>query len=143
MKTLKYLTVALLACLLAGCCACRKYQKKEGRPLVGTSWKMIQQEGRGVRSADGYTLRFEADGRFGGIGDCNRIMGQYNASPDGKITIRPAGSTRMACPDQAGENRYIEMLRGTTVYQLDGPMLYLFDNGELKAVFQAQDEKEK
>lgn len=142
MKTVKCLTVMLLACLMAGCCACRKYQKKEGRPLVGTTWKMIQQEGRGVLAEDGYTLRFEADGRFSGMGNCNRLMGSYDATPEGKITILPAGTTRMACPDPAGENRYIDMLRDATVYQLDGPMLYLFENGELKAVFEARDGKQ-
>mgnify|MGYP000004786835 FL=1 len=44
----------------------------------------------------------------------------------------------MACPDMDQERDYTEALEATTHYDMDGPMLLLLANGELRAVFQAQ-----
>lgn len=44
----------------------------------------------------------------------------------------------MTCPDMDRERDYAEALEATTHYDMDGPMLLLLSNGELRAVFQAQ-----
>ena len=50
----------------------------------------------------------------------------------------PIASTMMACPGMERENAFARALEATTHYDMDGPMLLLLSNGELKAVFQAK-----
>ena len=52
-------------------------------------------------------------------------------------------STMMACPDMKTEREFTEALEATTHYDMDGPMLLLLSNGELRAVFQAKPETER
>lgn len=49
----------------------------------------------------------------------------------------------MACPDMKTEREFTEALEATTHYDMDGPMLLLLSNGELRAVFQAKPETER
>ena len=129
----------IAATLLSGCCACRSYQRRTQKPLEGTLWQLVQWEGRTVAAeGDGFTVVFSADGRISGRGSCNRIMGSYKADAKGALEISKLGATRMACPDPARENAFIEMLEGTTHYEMDGPMLLLLRDGELHAVMQAK-----
>ena len=44
----------------------------------------------------------------------------------------------MACPGMEREHAFAQALEATTHYDMDGPMLLLLSNGELKAVFQAK-----
>lgn len=45
-----------------------------------------------------YTITFADDGTYQGMADCNSIRGAYTL--DGSsITISPAATTRMACPE--------------------------------------------
>lgn len=141
MKTLaKIAAVAALAALLTGCCACRSYQKKTRRPLVGTEWQLIQLDGRTVTpEADKFLLTLNpAEGRISGVGACNRLMGTYKEGEKGALTFGPIASTRMACPGLDQEQKFMQAIQSTTHYDMDGPMLLLFTNGELHAVFQAK-----
>lgn len=137
---LKIAAVAALAALVAGCCNCRSYQKKTRRPLVGTEWQLVQLDGKPVKPEEGkFTLTLLAEGnRFAGIGACNRLMGKYEATEKGALKIGPVASTMMACPGMEQEDAYTKMLEATTHYDMDGPMLLLLSDGELKAVFQAK-----
>lgn len=137
---LKIAAVAALAALVAGCCNCRSYQKKTRRPLVGTEWQLVQLDGKPVKPEEGkFTLTLLAEGnRFAGVGACNRLMGKYEATEKGALKIGPVASTMMACPGMEQENAYTKMLEATTHYDMDGPMLLLLSDGELKAVFQAK-----
>ena len=47
-------------------------------------------------------------------------------------------STMMACPGMEQEDAFTKALEATTHYDMDGPMLLLLGDGELKAVFQAK-----
>lgn len=137
---LKIAAVAALAALVAGCCNCRSYQKKTRRPLVGTEWQLVQLDGKPVKPEEGkFTLTLLAEGnRFAGIGACNRLMGKYEATEKGALKIGPVASTMMACPGMEQEDAYTKMLEAITHYDMDGPMLLLLSDGELKAVFQAK-----
>lgn len=137
---LKIAAVAALAALVAGCCNCRSYQKKTRRPLVGTEWQLVQLDGKPVKPEEGkFTLTLLAEGnRFAGVGACNRLMGKYEATEKGALKIGPVASTMMACPGMEQEDAYTKMLEATTHYDMDGPMLLLLSDGELKAVFQAK-----
>lgn len=137
---LKIAAVAALAALVAGCCNCRSYQKKTRRPLVGTEWQLVQLDGKPVKPEEGkFTLTLLAEGnRFAGVGACNRLMGKYEATEKGALKIGPVASTMMACPRMEQEDAYTKMLEAITHYDMDGPMLLLLSDGELKAVFQAK-----
>lgn len=141
MKILPKLALAAAAALLcASCCPCRSYQKKTRRPLEGTEWQLIQLGGKSVRPEEGtFSLRFDAEKQTAsGVGACNRFSGRYTAGERRALRIGPLASTMMACPDMDQERDYTEGLEATTHYDMDGPMLLLLANGELRAVFQAQ-----
>ena len=53
------------------------------------------------------------------------------------MMISDIGMTRMLCPNDDQERRFIEILASTTDFKMDGPMLMLISDGELRAVFQA------
>lgn len=141
-KILNYISVAVIACVFVGCCACRSYQKRTRRPLVGTEWQLIQLNGRDIPSdsdSERFTVRFAEDGTFSGVGSCNRLMGAYETKGDRMLKIGPVASTLMACPsDSDTETALASALESADHYDMDGPMLLLVSNGELHAVFQAK-----
>ena len=137
---LRIAVIAAVAALAAGCCKCRSYQKKNRRPLIGTEWQLIQLDGRAVKPEEGkFTVTLLAEGnRLTGVGACNRLTGAYKT--DGKRTLKvgPLAATMMACPGMEQEDAFTKALEATTHYDMDGPMLLLLGDGELKAVFQAK-----
>lgn len=136
---LRIAVLAATASLAAGCCNCRSYQKKTRRPLAGTEWQLVQLEGRSVEAKPGaYTLILDAaDGHVSGTGACNRLMGSYATGERRALKIGPLATTKMACPDLDQEQQFLRALESTTHYDMDGPMLLLLSDGELRAVFQA------
>lgn len=129
--------VALVA-LLAGCCRCRAYQKRTRRPLAGTEWQLVQLDGRNLRAAAGeYVVVLDPSGRLSGRGGCNRLSGSWKEGERRALTVGRVASTRMACPDGAREQAFVAALESATHYDMDGPMLLLLSDGELRAVFQA------
>ena len=44
----------------------------------------------------------------------------------------------MACPGMDEEEAFTKMLESVTHYDMDGPMLLLLSDGELRAVFHAR-----
>lgn len=139
MKNLLRMTVAAaLVLLMAGCCHCRSYQRKTRRPLVGTEWQLIQLGGETIRPVEGsFAMTLSAEGQLSGVGSANRITGPYQSDERRSLKIGPLASTRMACPDPKHEAAFIEALESATHYDMDGPMLLILSNGELRAVFQA------
>lgn len=145
---------AALAAVVVGCCNCRALRKSQ-RPLVGTDWRLVQLGGRTVKAdasdPERFTMRFEeaerqadagTDGnRVYGTGACNRFFGTFRLGEKRALTIGDMGSTRMMCPDIETESAFFEALLSVTHYDMDGPMLMLFSNGELSAIFQARGEK--
>ena len=135
---LRIAVVAVTGALIAGCCNCRAYQKKARRPLAGTEWQLIQLGGETVRPEKGtFTLTLLAD-RLTAVGACNRLSGIYKTDDKRTLKLGPIASTMMACPGMEREHAFAQALEATTHYDMDGPMLLLLSNGELKAVFQAK-----
>ena len=137
---LRIAVVAGLAALMAGCCHCRSYQKKTRRPLVGTEWQLIQLDGETIQPREGcFTVTLSAEnGQLSGVGACNRLSGTYRSDEKRSLRIGPLAATRMACPDLKREQAFIEALESATHYDMDGPMLLILSDGELRAVFQAK-----
>ena len=127
---LRIAVVAVAGTLIAGCCNCRAYQKKARRPLVGTEWQLIQLGGETIRPEKGtFTLTLLAEG--------NRLSGVYKTDDKRTLKMGPIASTMMACPGMEREHAFAQALEATTHYDMDGPMLLLLSDGELRAVFQA------
>ena len=137
---LKIAVIAAVAALAAGCCKCRSYQKKTRRPLVGTEWQLIQLDGRAVKPQEGkFNLTFLAEeNRFAGVGACNRLMGKYETTDKGALRMGAFGSSMLGCAGLEEEDGFWKALEATSHYDMDGPMLLLLSDGELKAVFQAK-----
>ena len=137
---LKIAIVAVAAAFMAGCCNCRSSPKKTRRPLAGTEWQLIQLGGKAVKPEEGkFTVTLLAEGnRLTGVGACNRLMGKYETTDKGALRIGPIASTMMACPGMEQEDAFTKALEATTHYDMDGPMLLLLGDAELKAVFQAK-----
>lgn len=137
---IRIVTVLLLAGVIVACCNCRSTQRKTQRPLVGTEWQLIQLGGTTLQPVEGkYTLQLlDEEQRVAAVGDCNRITATYAVGEKRSLRIENPASTRMMCPDAATEAKFIEALAATTQYDMDGPMLLLFDDGTLLAVFQAK-----
>ncbi len=136
----RFALLAAVVAMAAGCCKCRSYQKKTNRPLAGTEWQLIQLGGMAVQPVEGkFSITFDAaDKRITGVGACNRLSGTYQSTDKRALTISPLISTRMACPDIDTEGKFFKALESATHYDMDGPMLLILGDGELKAVFQAK-----
>jgi len=139
MKTPKILLLILVTALMTGCCACRSYQKRTRRPLTGAAWQLVQLYGRSIQPEEGkFLLTFSAEeGRLAGVGACNRIAGKFTTDESRALKLGPILSTRMACPGLEQEQQFIRALESATHYDMDGPMMLLFSDGEIRAVFQA------
>lgn len=134
------LSIAALVAVLVGCCNCRAVQKKNQKPLEGTEWQLVQLGGESIQPVEGkYTIQFFAEeNRFAGVGECNHLTATYSTNEKRDLVLENAGMTRMMCPNQEAEDRFIEMLNKVTRYDMDGQMMMLFAENDLLAVFQAK-----
>ena len=131
------LVVAVVAVAMVGCCACRK--GKNNKPLTGTEWQLERMMGQEVDiDADQFVFVFSNDGRFSGVGACNRMMGDYSITDKGAIKFGALAGTRMMCPKAHLEAEFIKIISQATHYEIDGDLLLILSNGELQAVFRAK-----
>ncbi len=108
----------------------------DNAPLAGTYWKATQLLGDAVAApgSEGAPrqqahLRFDAaEGRVGGTGGCNRMIGGYKTEGD-SIEFTRMASTMMACPDggMEGDRRLASALEAARRWLVAGPVLELFD----------------
>ena len=131
------LVVAVVAVAMVGCCACRK--GKNNKPLTGTEWQLERMMGQEVDiDADQFVFVFSNDGRFSGVGACNRMMGDYFITDKGAIKFGALAGTRMMCPKAHLEAEFTKIISQATHYEIDGDLLLILSNGELQAVFRAK-----
>ena len=131
------LTILIAALFIAGCCDCRKRSKLE-KPLVGTTWQLVQIMGQETNSeGDSYTILFHNNGTATGAGDCNRFTATYAITPSRALTLSNLGSTRRYCENHVAEGAYYDMLEGVTHYEMDGDNMLLLSNGTLVAIMHA------
>ncbi len=103
--------------------------------LPGSAWTLVafgdKTSPRPVVGAQPVTLEFRADGSAGGSAGCNRYTTSYTVTGD-KLTIKPIGLTRMACPDSTvmeQETRYTQALEKAEQYALSANGLEILANG--------------
>ena len=131
------ITLLISALMVVGCCDCRKRSKLE-KPLVGTTWQLVQIMGKEVKSeGDSYTILFHNNGTATGAGDCNRFTLTYTVDKSRALDIANLGSTRRYCENHVAEGAYYDMLEGVTHYEMDGDNMLLLSNGTLVAIMHA------
>ncbi len=82
-------------------------------------------------------LTFDDDGKVKGHGSCNSLNGSYQRN-DQQLALSDLATTRKACPTSAIESRYLDALKASDHFRIDGELLTLFDkDDEAVASFQA------
>ena len=131
----KLFLIFFAAVAMASCCNCYKGTLRSQTPITGEPWRLVQMDGRAFsieQGDDGFTLSFGDDGRMTGKGSCNRLSGGFkNDNSNGTLSFGGVVATRMMCPDQSSENRFVKLLGAVDAYTIDGQMLMLFTNGEM------------
>ena len=131
------LTILIAALFIAGCCDCRKRSKLE-KPLVGTTWQLVQIMAHDVTpDGDSYTLLFRSNGTATGKGDCNVFTAIYRMTSSRELSISDIGSTRRLCPNQEAENAFFDLLETVTHYEMDADIMLLLSNGTLVGMMKA------
>jgi heat shock protein HslJ len=121
-----------------------RYQlSKTSVTLANTYWRLQEIEGQAIapeatNRREAFLKLDESTMRFSGNGGCNNLMGTYEPEGENRISFSDAASTRMACPDDSIENKFINALSSATHYSLENNELQLLDEQQnILAVFQA------
>lgn len=126
--------------MLGSCCGCGK-GKSLNHSLVSDTWKLVELNNGEKLTAtndDSYTITFDAtEGRVFGRGDCNRYFGQYKEVETRRLEFSGMGSTRMMCPNQQDEDKFMQIINQADSYTLDGDNLMLQNDGKVIAIFEA------
>lgn len=109
-------------------------------------WRLIQLEGK-LQEQSPVWLEFDTVAhRISGNGGCNKIAGRYAVAGE-KITFSEVISTRMACIDQAGNEREAAVLKllSDRIYTFDvaDQALNLYDSSKIIMMFGAQNKDEQ
>lgn len=107
--------------------------------LDGTDWRLKSLGGSAPPVNSKAALLFDAKGmRVSGSSGCNRLMGSYKLDGD-SLHFEPAALTRMACPEPVMklEHAFLEALRATTRYRIEGRNLHLLEGNRTLATFEA------
>jgi len=76
--------------------------------------------------------------RFSGSGGCNNIFGSVDLMKENSIKFSPVGSTKMACPGEMYETKFIAMLSGVTNWSIQNASLILWNGKNIVARFEGQ-----
>jgi heat shock protein HslJ len=125
--------IALAAVLLAAGCTAAAPPAPTGvalNVLEGTAWQAAEIEGTGVLDRAPSTIVFDAGQKIAGRAGCNRYFGSFEQSGDA-VTIKPTGSTRMACaPDVMDqEGKFLSALEAVKTARRESDKLLLLDGG--------------
>lgn len=104
-------------------------------------WTLVEIMGVPVQtsgSAQDAHLIFDADDhQVTGSGGCNSIFGSYEIGKKNTLKFGEIGATRMACPNTAFENKFLETLKSVRYFQQSGGQL-LLKNGEKDIILKLQ-----
>ncbi len=154
MKSLKWVFIIALAAVVTSCGAsrtttsqckecgeCVNGGESEAVKLEGSQWKLLSLNGEALGEgvaldADSFSLTFAAEGLLGGVGACNRIIGQYEVLDSERIEIEVSGVTMMFCPNLEVESAYVEALKSVTRFQFKGGQLSLYNGDKALLTFE-------
>jgi heat shock protein HslJ len=106
--------------------------------LGGTNWVLSTLNGQLPLPGSTVTLQFGDDNSATGTDGCNRFTTTYTASRS-TISIEPAASTMMACPEAVSNQAtaFMAALGAANRYQLRSGQLILLDGNRVLATFVA------
>lgn len=93
----------------------------------------VQQSGG---SRDAFIEFFPAEKKFTGNGGCNRINGNYAIEKRSEIRLTEISSTKMACPDLAFENTFLETLGKVNRFEISDNNMLLKDDNKVLLILQ-------
>lgn len=137
---LKIAIVAVAAAFMAGCCNCRSIPEKDPPPAGGHRVAADPARRQGGQTRGGQIHRHAArrrqppDGRRGLQPPDGRLQDRWETHAED----RASGRDDDGLPGMDEEEAFTKMLESVTHYDMDGPMLLLLSDGELRAVFQAR-----
>jgi heat shock protein HslJ len=95
-------------------------------------WTVVELLGVPVQTSNSYQdahLIFNTmDKMVNGSGSCNRIHGPYEMGKKNRLKFGNLASTRMACQNQAFENKFLETLERVEYYEVSEGELWLKDS---------------
>jgi heat shock protein HslJ len=109
----------------------------DGTPVpakgVPMAWTLNSVDGEQVTYK--VTLDNSTDGRIAGRAPCNTYFGRFDVA-DGKVTVGPIASTRMACAEMASETAYLQMLQAVDQIEQSPGQLVLSGAGHTLSFIQ-------
>ena len=112
--------------------------------LVNTYWKLTELGGAPAavlpEKREAHFILTAEGTRIAGTGGCNRLIGTYESGPDSALKLKVGGMTMMACeePLMTQERKFIEALKASTSYRIDGEKLELRQGDQVLARFESR-----
>ncbi len=112
----------------------RIMDQKPSAELVGGEWFIEAIDGQGVLENSPASFTFAADGKLSGDGSCNNMMGTYEKSDDGKLSLKLGGTTKMMCPEELmkQDKSLMDIFEKVSGYSIDdaGVLTLTTDDGK-------------
>lgn len=134
---MRHVVLMSMALLIVGCVTTSKQSATDRNiapeAVLGPVWQWqgtdTAKDACTVPTPERYTLQFLPEGRVQARFDCNRGGGTYAMSA-GELSFGPLISTRMACPPDSMDARYMKDLGQTTGYYVQDGVLHLLLSGD-------------
>ena len=133
---MKPIRLPLLALLMFCTLTANKCSKADGTPmdpmtaLAGSRWNLQTLAGRAFQLPEGVEnpyITLGTDGALSGFNGCNSLMGTMKVDA-GSLSFPGLGSTKKFCDNaKATESGFMNALRATNSFTLDGDVLTLLD----------------
>ena len=108
--------------------------------MLDKAWTLSTLNGKPIEMPDGAKtpwLKVAGD-QLSGFGGCNNLMGSFTLEGD-RIGFPGLGSTKMFCENTSAiERSFMDALRSTDGYKLDGNLLKLMKGSAEVATMKAQ-----
>ena len=140
---MRILSMVLLGMMIVGCAAAGglpdgNTRSTDPQYVLNKTWQWVSTitpvEKIAVSNPERYTIILKDDGKLQARFDCNRGGGEYEIS-EGKLSLGPLMSTRMACPEESLDGPFMRDLQRVASFFLQDGLLYLelpYDSGTMK-----------
>ena len=124
------LAVLLLAVALECLCRPGHPERHATAGLEGTSWTLVEIDGRAPAGDTVPTLAFDEAGNVSGSAGCNTFMGTPTIEGS-SISMGPLGTTRMACAGAAGllETAFLAAMNEVESFAIDSEGRLVLEDG--------------